>query len=298
VFFGRKILFCYHAVIDDDFDIEATVTHELFHAFQFGFKGLPFSVANPFNTTNQWVLEGTAMAAEFSYERMARSLIAMPLHPIDHGLTGLTADDFYRVQDFWVYFGQKNGLGLDYLKPLFERGGTTAAASEFFANVHQIFTGIQQTSLGAEYWAWVKNQAIEKTLDLHVLTNPCRIVSDNDVDKTVIGQVSTLKYSGNLDEISSVFGNIKGLTAKVVQITFTKKLGPIKITAGEATGGLAYKVYLNGEELCAKLPDNERTFLEVSENDTVYVILANTELDGRSSYRVEVKPADPVPRAP
>ena len=49
----------------------------------------------------------------------------------------------------------KNSLGLGYLKPLFERGGTTEAAAQFFAEVHG-------TTLGAEYWGWVKNQAIEK----------------------------------------------------------------------------------------------------------------------------------------
>ena len=66
----------------------------------------------------------------------------------------------------------KNSLGLDYLKPLFERGGTTEAAAQFFAEVHG-------TTLGAEYWGWVKNQAIEKKFKISdaMGEGKCHIVS-------------------------------------------------------------------------------------------------------------------------
>jgi NAD(P)-dependent dehydrogenase (short-subunit alcohol dehydrogenase family) len=59
--------------------------------------------------------------------------------------------------------------GQDELKPLFERGGTTVEAANFLFRDHD-------TTLAEEYWRWVKNQAIEKTIPFAEVTqDPCQI---------------------------------------------------------------------------------------------------------------------------
>ena len=80
----------------------------------------------------------------------------------------------------------KNSLGLDYLKPLFERGGTTEAAAQFFAEVHG-------TTLGAEYWGWVKNQAIEKEYKISDAMGE-ENATWSPGNNAVIGSVSELPY--------------------------------------------------------------------------------------------------------
>jgi hypothetical protein len=187
IFFGKKMEFCYSPVVGIDEDRRALSFHELFHAFQFGFAGIPLEQA----TTSQiekfkWVIEGTATAAENSTTTMARDTL-QDLHSVDHALTSVDPiNDPYRAQDFWVYFGQKNNLGLDYLQPLFERGGTTEAAARFFAEVHG-------TTLAKEYWAWVKNQAFEKSIDLAgALRTICVVKSSSD--HAVIGSVIEVDY--------------------------------------------------------------------------------------------------------
>ena len=67
------------------------------------------------------------------------------------------------AQDFWVYFSRKEGLGLDYLRLLFDRGADPEAGGAFFR-------GLNQTSLADEYWGWVKGQAMERTIDLDATT--------------------------------------------------------------------------------------------------------------------------------
>ena len=45
LFLGRKIEFCFPGGPTDS-DLEENARHEIFHAFQFGFKGVPFRSCN------------------------------------------------------------------------------------------------------------------------------------------------------------------------------------------------------------------------------------------------------------
>ena len=210
------------------------------------------------------------------------------LHPINVGLLAThylheDGSDWieYRAQDFWVYFGLKAGLGLDYLMPLFDRGAGPEAADAFFAQEHQ-------TSLGAEYWSWVKNQAMEKTIDFGGrLTDPCRIQAD------VIGTPKQLLYPP-LDAPPWVEGSLPRLTSEVVRIIFSgENLGQTTVRA-EVTEGtldqLSYKVYVDGEAGCSELADDARTFEQLVTPEVVYVILANRQYQPENliKYRVSV----------
>jgi hypothetical protein len=238
----------------------------------------------------RWISEGTATTAEDSDTTLRRASTApRDLHPTN---LALTASDIKRVndrertafeaQDFWVYVGLKRNLGLDYLKELFRRGASPEDTDTFLKEE-------LQTSLGAEYWAWVKNQAIERTIDFDG-NDPCHIVIPRD--NAVVGPVSVLAYPAP-DAPPEVKGTLPRLTAQFVRIVFPQDVGPVTITAGSSEG-LAYKVYLNGESPCAEgIQDKERTFEKLSIVDVVYVLVANTQYQAgsRVEYDVQVTPA-------
>ena len=171
------------------------------------------------------------------------------------------------------------------------------AAVDFFAQD-------MKTSLGAEYWSWVKNQAIEKLYTLGgALTDPGRI--DGDRDKSVIGaKVPVINFPTS--EKRSVTRTLPILTAGVVRINITDIPLNITVTAGPLLDGLAYKVYVNGEcssegHLCyLGIPEGERYFTDLKKGDTLYAIIANTNTDPtkRIKYTLTVQPTLVPPLPP
>lgn len=289
---------------DDDYEriLNATVRHEMFHAFQYGFEAVKADWQKLANTEDphgkaiaredfDWIIEGTAAAAQDSGETMSRcSALPLPLHPIDVGLTAshkaTDPDPYdpmeYRAQDFWVYFGRKKNLGLSYLKPLFALGASPAAVDMFFITGHG-------TTLGAEYWAWVKNQAIEKTIDFDgILKNP------GQIDTEITGWPRELLYP-QADSEPSVHGTLGRLTSTVVRITFSAgadgETGYAVTVKVSDAGGLAYRIYREGETDFADVKDNlARDFEAGTASFIVYVLLSNMHYtpDTSLSYRVSV----------
>ena len=102
-------------------------------------------------------MEGTASAVQNPAGTLSRTL-TRSLRRIDRSLVDETDDIEYLTQDFWVYFGRQRSLGREYFQGMFENGLDTIDADLLFASQYQ-------TLLGLEYWAWVKNQAMEKTFD-------------------------------------------------------------------------------------------------------------------------------------
>jgi FG-GAP repeat len=305
--YSRIITFCYRRDSDETAVLDTAARHEMFHAFQHHFTAFYNDLvkvvggdANNLTAAQKaaiedigWILEATAAAAEDSAQAMSRSIVLdRLLHPINVALTAShyagNTDPYwieYRAQDFWVYFGLKKGLGLDYLKSLFERGATPVAADAFFIEEHQ-------TSLGAQYWGWVKNQAMEKSIDFAgKLTDPCHLETD------LIGTPRVLLYPG-MDGPTWVEGTLPRLTSEVVQIIFSSgEAGETTITAtvtaaamAGAVEGLAYKVYIEGEQSCAALADGERLLENERLPLVVYVILSNTQYqpDSLITYRVSI----------
>jgi hypothetical protein len=300
-------------------DIPRATTHELFHAFQMGGTppGSPPTPAyldwdhHPQFVETSWIVEGTAIAAEDSADTMKRSAhaeSAVGLHPVNRSLLASDmaergADEneivAYQAQDFWVYFANKraDNPSLGYLKPLFARGAGLKAAVDFFAQD-------LGTSLGAEYWAWVKNQAIEKTVTLGgALTDPGRIEIPRD--NPVIGEdIAVIDYPAG--EIHSVTAALPILTAAVVQINIKRDVAATTVTVDPLYGGPAYRVYLNGEcaseggPCYARIPEGMRTFDNLATGDVLYAIIANTNTDRtkRIKYTLTVRPVPPPPPPP
>jgi len=131
------------------------------------------------------------------------------------------------------------------------------------------------------------------------LQDECRIVVPRE-DPIVGNELPPLQYPGSTDSGGSVVkGTLPRLTAEVVRIIVNDDKGRTTVTAGPPEAGLAYKVYRDGEENCADIHDNERTFEdgELTVADIVYVVLANTQHDpgSRIEYTLEIKPASPSP---
>jgi hypothetical protein len=162
---------------------------------------------------------------------------------------------------------------------MFENGLDTYDADLLFASQYQ-------TLLGLEYWAWVKNQAFEKTFDYDgQLVEPCHIKS------SLIGTPQILRYLP-MDAVPSVEGTLDRLTSGVVKIEFGRPTGPFTVEVDPADN-LKYKIYLEGS--CVWEPDNaSRTFDEVP-SEPVYVLLSNVlhHPGSQVRYKVRVEPGPP-----
>ena len=300
-----SMIICYKR--DDDAKLRSRARHEMFHAVQhfppafihdaLYVKSLDGTPLTPSGTAAiedfQWITEGSAAAAEELGETMSRSsILPRDLHPINVALTASELSDGsdgksrieYQTQDFWVYFGLKNNLGLGYLKPLFDLGATAAAVDKFFANNNHA------TSLGAEYWGWVKNQAIEKTIDFNgALKNPGQIELD------LIGTPPALAYPPG-DQEPAVGGTLPRLTSEVVRIDFSASEagGTYKVTVAATAGtgavdGLRYKIYKEGDTNFATVEeDKPRVFDQEPTPFVVYVILSNMHYQPENSLTYQV----------
>ncbi|MFL5270163.1 MAG: FG-GAP repeat protein [Stellaceae bacterium] len=267
--------------------------HELFHAVQ-------HSYTNSFSTTSyDWVTEGTAEAAVASDTEMHRTPTRDP-RPVNVPLTSPTgapgtAGRFYpyQAQDFWVYLFQANhrALPLSELGSFLERGRSTESVAQVLASPPSTF----YFGLGGEYWGWVKNQVLEKTVDFDgALQNPC-VLEHSRFDKSGKGG-AYMSWPAS----DHVFGSLEGLQAMLVTIEFTTAANNVTITA-EGGGGenvLAYKVFRDGEPDCAdpiKSPDGKREFESVAQGDLVYVLLADMQYDGQAAaplFEVRVIPSE------
>jgi hypothetical protein len=248
--------------------LNALAHHELFHAVQHSYTG-SFRL-----TSYDWVSEGTADAAVASDTEMHRTTIEDP-RPVNVPLTSFEGLYPYQAQDFWVYLFQANhrGLPLGELGSFLKRGLTTESVAQVLASPPSTF----YLGLGGEYWIWVKNQVLEKTVDFDgALQNPC-VLDHSRFDKS--GKDGAYMSWPASDH---VFGDLEGLQAMLVTIEFTTAANNVTITA-EGGGGenvLAYKVFRDGEANCAdpsKSPDGKREFESVAQGDLVYVLVADMQ---------------------
>jgi hypothetical protein len=218
---------------------------------------------------------------------MHRTTIEDP-RPVNVPLASFEGLYPYQAQDFWVYLFQANhrALPLGELDSFLERGLTTESVAEVLANPPYF-------GLGREYWAWAKNQVLEKTVDFDgALTNPC-VLDHSRFDKS--GKDGAFMSWPASDH---VFGDVEGLEAMLVTIEFTTAANNVTITAeGGGENVLAYKVFRDGEANCAdpvKFPDGKREFDAIAQGDLVYVLLADMQYDAQAPaplFEVRVIPS-------
>src|SRR5262249_25013475 len=139
----------------------------------------------------------------------------------DGGTTPLTSNLPYQMQDFWVHLftrtdshGNRRHLFLGDYDSFFKVAATTDAIAERLTGPGSVFD-----ALGSEYWAWAKNQVMEKTDVTYdgVLTNPCHL------ETTLVGDVIPFDYDFLLDRVEVDLPT--GMSARVVKITIPTEPG-------------------------------------------------------------------------
>jgi hypothetical protein len=266
-------------------ELRGYARHELFHAIQYAFP----NVLN--NAPSAWVMEGTAVAAMGWDGLMHRAsgAGAWSLRSVDVGLATEALDPAtamrpYEAQDFWVHLfrstspnGGRRNLPLGELVSFFERGASTQSVADRFENPATLGYG----TLSNEYWAWVKNQAYERTdVDFDgALTDPCKLGPEAG-SPTLHTYVQPADSSAENEVVVSFE---TGMQARAVQIDI-----PTSLTTGldnatfavEGGADVRYKIYhVEGDPLieCSRdNPDGEsRTFAHLDPGAHVVVLTAN-----------------------
>ena len=149
---------------------ESTTWHEYFHAVQHAY---PFMLQPVIRRL--WILEGTARVAQGVLDAVRRGLSvdqlrdrhdevhrfeSSPLREVDVGLREQDGGIEYDAQDFWVFVGKWKERGVPWLRELLRVGYDPLDVGMAF---YHTFDGLL---LSEAYWAWAKNQAFEKTVDL------------------------------------------------------------------------------------------------------------------------------------
>ena len=247
--------------------IRPAVRHELFHAIQAAYPRLYQDIVGTDRLRADWTIEGTAAAAELSSSSM-RVSPDFKAHTISDSLLDTTDVREYSAQDFWVYSGQELGLGLEYLRPVFEAGGTP----------EDITSAI---NLSDVYWRWAKNQAFEKEQRFHPdIQLPACVI-----EPTLTGTHSIERWPGT----TRTSGTLPPLTSAVIEIDFTDtmEIGNLSATSSGGDDVVRYKAYSGGPNPnCATDPEGEQELGLIRRNSKMYVLVSNTSPSDTHTYTV------------
>ena len=235
-----------------------TIRHELFHAIQFAYP----NIRSKGKFIGDWVIEGTASAAEVSSNSM---LLTPGFGPrvidveLRHPYNKIWRYP-YEVQDFWVYVGQKSSAPLSYLIPIFEHGPTAE-------DVDAAWGG----TLSSEYWKWVKNQVYEKSLTLagRSASPPCQVE-----DPLVLQEQITIDSSTSLPWI--MMNNLGTLTGTVYSIEFADAIEDVQIELLPSGVFTRFKMYREGEGGCTTVPEQQGQSFDAKAGDMIHIVVANT----------------------
>ncbi|HFQ60889.1 MAG TPA: hypothetical protein ENK39_01135 [Epsilonproteobacteria bacterium] len=246
-----------------------TATHEYFHATQFGYKAIRKK------PRNLWVTEGTAAASQNSLTDMQRDT-SRGYHPIDKSLKSKVKLLEYKAQDFWVYLGQKSGLGLNYLQDFFLKGANTTTVDKALKENFQMTQSLTDT-----YWDWAKNQAFEKTTNLRGSFG----VKNCKYDPRM-ATIENINYLSDAPPHDKVF-DLPPLTSKVVKINFIAmdKLGytgEVEVSSSTMSD-IQVKFYDTSDEdtnNCLNKNEVSQKSITIDKADslTYYVLISNTSL--------------------
>ena len=314
--FARTINICIDIANHSPEYFDATIAHELFHAFQYGLEEVWETRSWQ---TELWIMEATASAASGSIS----SLVHPPgshllrdwtasgenypksnVRRIDKSLNvpknGGRVD--YEAQDFWVHFGQVQGLPVDYLKLVLEQG-TTATGIDTQLVSHF------GTNLADAYWRWVKNQTmLEDGIDFYpdslggpdlppldrspCVLQPKVVAHDPDSMEITLQHRLTVVQPGTVSLRLPV--TLLPLQADVVEIDFPNgTAGTVEIGANGTR--LRHKVYLDRPEdidsaECRNVRGGDRTLTTpLPPGAKAYVLLANTQFTGAVGTTYEVR---------
>ena len=281
--------------------IYRTGRHELLHAFQFGHVGSDvfaysssyFGALNRFgNAKHDWVKEGMAALA-------ARSLGSsnirpnykerFPLSVYQDQLNDPNID--YNVQDFWGFVTRRQGvrqqgpygLGFSFTRKVLDK--VAQADIPIQSWVQPVSRAFQEEGidLSDAYWRWVRDQAYEGQVIGRDGEDACDYLPSNDGPIEGDVQPNSLKRidAGSRSPMSSRTFELTPQWPANQRNAFTLRIA----TPSGNTSGLRAKAYIEGNSNCT---NNGRTglmqeFLDISGDETIYVLVSNTLVPGSSS---------------
>lgn len=285
-----------------------TMTHEYFHATQYGYAIIQQD--DDAGIDKLWIVDGTASAAEESYfsdNEMSRSFVSRFNNmqkvdrALDVGAYGDASTEEYYAQDFFVYVGRRFGVGLGYLAPILEAGGVSNDG--VFATLANQF-GVPFSDI---YWEFVKNQVIEHKYPLGEEPGvPCQLTKEALKDGTPV-EFPAIEQVYPFDT-QSAFDDLPPLTAKVIEIDFDNKasamihvgyegcVGLTDVGAREACNAIAretikMKLYLAGDSTCSDdvLETDDWVLTDLSPNERFFLVVANVKPDGDQGYFIGIE---------
>jgi len=268
-----------------------TTRHEFFHALQYGYAA---HLDNRSSISNA-VAEGTARAAETSQVSLQRS--PRSERRIDSRLftTGGATGADYLAQDFWIYLGYRFGMGLDYLQPILAAGATTPEVD----TVLRTHAGYPENlTLAEAYWAWAKNQAFEKTVDIGngVLGDTCTLNADVVTPIDVTYEVDALP--------APVTATLAPTSSMLVEIAFAAATGggydaALEVQTSRPADTLG-KLYTDasGTNACANDPEGRLHTVSVEGATTRYLLVSNTSTSASADVTVNFGGFEIVSPAP
>ena len=220
--------------------LSSVARHELFHAVQYAYPKVG-------QGRNDWVTEGTAAAAVASDTEMHRTSLPVDyeLRKVDVPLAAPTdrsgeSFDTYQAQDFWVYLlhsGDRNA-NLGALDSFFKLGATTRSVADRLANNDHSLLLFR--SLGEEYWAWVKNQVMEKTVPLESLPSPGDSLANScQLEHALLGRQDADAADISWPASKEAVVGLIHLQTKLVKIEVTETAGFVTVLAENSGGAVS-----------------------------------------------------------
>ena len=248
--------------------------HEYFHAIQYAYS----------DSASGWFKESTAVMAEDSLATMVRDT-GRAVRDVDVQMNA--KPQWYSLQDFWIYLGMRFDLGLADVIPFLEAGGNEAALDAVFASDYPALG-----SLAGAYWAWVKNQAFEKTFalggsgfavmcDLDANNNGAYYALENTVSRPG-GAPDALTFD-HAAPLSDRIIILPPLTSRVYQLVFpaTSSIGidlDVTVSGGNDVRTKFYDPADAGTGACATDPDSTSLpMVSAIQSETRYLLVANTD---------------------
>ncbi|MFN8444417.1 MAG: hypothetical protein U0175_26775 [Caldilineaceae bacterium] len=288
-----------------------TLIHELFHAFEF--TNRTAMRHREAGIQQDWIIEGMAAASEKSYPESTMKRTPYfgvdNLQKVDKALTAGKAGDKnveeYLAQDFWVYVGASQNLGLEYLNHILRIGGAHQDDVDLALN---FFYG---KSLSTFYWEWVKHQSIENTYDVGEGSGELCKLSETALQS---GQPVKFPISEQFYpfETADVYDRLPPLTAKVIEIDFGSRSAALVTTEYEGCAGiqdqvakevcntvagkkLKVKIYVEDEPSCANaaLPgvinEGTRQLTNITDTKRYFIVVANVDAEESPGYFVAIE---------
>jgi hypothetical protein len=261
-------------------DTRKTIRHELFHAVQHAYPTIHQSP----DWDESWVIEGTASAAELSAATMERSG-SFGWRNIQTKLTSKASLDEYTAEDFWIYQGAANGLGLGYLHTIFQGGIELDEIDRKLPNDYLV---------SSAYWEWIKNQAFERRVNYNgsFFVGTCTNSVGWNGEPDVVSPMVNLTHDVGSGCTQSGLIQQSALTARLFEIDFTSSepMFDVSITIKPTSAGplLLHKVYDSNEAACWNQPIGARSYTDVEPIEFRHLLVANTEHSSPRSYRVEI----------